>query len=264
MNIKNTPLIALLSMIILVSSCKKNNDSGSNDLSSSMLIKRMAYTDTTGQHYGTSESFQYNSLGRISQMLYDMPQWMDSVLHIFKYYPSKVNVEYFYTNHFKGGRYTYYLNADGLAVADTEITYNQNGDSTISFTYTFIYDQNGYMVEKKIFMGGDTSRWISENYQIVNGNVVSTVFDRADWGSSLTETYEYYPNTGNTLGNANTGRMFLGKSSTNLMKSSLTQYNPPQTAKYTYSIDARNRVVQEFIRGNGYLIGSENLICTYY
>ncbi len=251
-------------MVIFASSCKKNNDSGSDDLSSSMLIKRIAYSDTTGQHYGTSESFQYDLEGRISQMLYDMPQWMDSVLHIFKYYPSKVNVEYFYTNHFKGGRYTYYLNADGLAVADTQITYSQKGDSTISFTDTFIYDQNGYMVEKKTFIDGDTSRWISENYQIVNGNIVSTVFDRADWGSPLTETYEYYPNSLNTLGNANTGRIFLGKSSTNLMKSSLTQYDPPKTAKYTYFMDSRNRVVLEFIRGDGYMIGSENQMCTYY
>ena len=99
------------------------------------------------------------------------------------------------------------------------------------------------MLEKKSYLFGDTATWFSYNWQIQNGNNASMVLSLSAWGGgSVTENYEYFPNSVNTLGNTKDGKMFLGKSSTNLIKSSVTNNTTPKSGTYTYNFDSMNRV----------------------
>lgn len=260
---KSLTLFTFLTLIILCS-CKKNNDNQTPVNPASSLIKSVILTDTTGQ-YIASMSFQYNSQGEIVQMIFDNPPDNDSLIHKFEYYPNMVIEKIFYSNNNKYGKTVYNLNSDGLATLETDIGYSPNGDSSIAQTVTYKYNTDGYMIEKKSYLFGDTATWISLNWQIMNGNNISMALGLSAWGGgSVTESYEYYPNTVNTLGNSNTGRLFIGKSNTNLIKSSITNNTTPKTGIYSYSFDSMNRVIKEFIRGDGLTSSYSNTIITYY
>jgi hypothetical protein len=261
---KNLTLFAFLTLIVLVCSCKKNNDNQTPVNPASSLIKSMIFTDTTGK-YIASMSFQYDSQGKIIQMIFDNPPDIDSLIYKYEYYPSMVIEKIFYRNNDKYGRTVYYLNSDGLAISETDMGYNQNGDSSVGQTVTYKYNTDGYMLEKKSYLYGDTATWISYNWQIMNGNITSMELSLSLWGGgSVTESYEYIPNSVNTLGNTNAGKMFLGKSSTNLIKSSITNNTTPKSGTYSYAFDSMNRVIQEFIRGDGLMTSTVNLTFTYY
>jgi len=263
-NMIRLTLFAFLTLIILVCSCKKNNDNNTPVNPASALIKSILFTDTTGQ-FIASMSFQYDSQGKILQMISDNPPDIDSLVHKYEYYPSMVIEKIFYPNNNKYGRTIYYLNSEGLAISETDIGYSPNGDSSVAQTATYKYNTIGYMTEKKSYFYGDTAAWMSFNWQIINGNNISLVFGLAVWsGVSVTENYDYYPNSVNTLGNSNTGKMFLGKSNINLIKSSITNNTTPKTGQYSYVYDSMNRVIKEFIRGNGLTSSTLNLTYTYY
>jgi hypothetical protein len=121
------------------------------------------------------------------------------------------------------------------------------------------------MIEKKSYLYGDTAIWYSLNWHIQNGNSIAMALSHSTWGGvSVTESYEYNPNSVNTFGNSNTGRLFLGKSNINLVKSASTDYIPPKTGIYSYIFDSRNRVIKEFIRGSGLTSNSSNTTITYH
>ena len=261
---KSLTIFAFLSLIILLCSCKKNNDNQTPVNPASSLVKSMIFTDTTGK-YISSMSFQYDSQGKIIQMIFDNPPNIDSLRYEYEYYSSMVIGKIFYPNNDKYGKTIYYLNSDGLATSETDLGYNQNGDSTVGQAVTYKYNADGYMVENKSYLYGDTVTWISYKWQIMNGNNASMTLALSAWGGgSVTENYEYIPNSVNTLGNANSGKMFLGKSNANLIKSSVTNNTTPKSGTYSYTFDSMNRVIQEFIRGDGLTTNTVNLTYTYY
>jgi hypothetical protein len=261
---KSLTLFAFLTLIIVVCSCKKNNENQAPVNPASSLVKTIIFTDTTGQ-FIASMGFQYDSQGKIVQMVTYNPPDNDSLIHKFEYYPSMVIEKIFYLNNDKYGRTIYPLNADGLATSETDMGYGQNGDSSVAQTVTYKYNTEGYMIEKKFYLFGDTATWYSLNWQIQNGNNASMALSLYTWGGvSVMESYEYNFNSVNTFGYSNTGRLFFGKSNINLVKSASTNYTPPQTAIYSYSFDSMNRVIKEFIRGNGLASSPSNTIITYY
>jgi hypothetical protein len=251
-------------LIIFISSCKKNNDNQAQVNPASSLVKTVIITDTAGQ-FNASMTFQYDSQGKLIQMMTYNPPANDSLIYRYEYYPSMVIEKIFYLNNDKYGRNLYTLNSAGLAISETDMGYGQGGDSSVAQTVTYKYNTGGYMIEKKSYLFGDTATWYSLNWQIQNGNSSSMTLSLSAWGGgSVTESYEYIPNSVNTMGNPNTGRLFFGKSNINLIKSSVTNNTPPKTGTYSYSFDSMNRVVNEYIRGSGLTSNSSNTIITYY
>ena len=260
---KSIIALLFLPLIILVCSCKKNNENQAPAGPATSYIKSMIFTDTTGK-YIASMSFQFNSQGKVLQMIDDNPPSRDSLIHKYEYYSSMVVEKIFYANNTKYGRNIYYLNSDGLAVSVTGIGYNQNGDSSVAQTISYKYS-DGYMTEQKTYLYGDTAVWTSLNWHTLNGNNTSMSLGFSLWGEgTVTETYEYYPGSVNTMGNSNSGQSFFGKSNTNLIKSSITDNTTPKTGNYSYTYDSYNRVIKEYIRGNGLTSNSVNLAFTYY
>ena len=223
----------------------------------------MIYTDTAG-HYVASMSLQYDAKGRVVQMKIDNPPNMDSLIHNYEYYASMVVEDIFYRDNTKYGRTIYDLDSDGRAISETDKGYSQNGDSSIAQTVTYKYEA-GYMTEKKTCLFGDTAAWTRYTWQILNGNTISMSLGLAIWGGAeVTETYTYYPGSVSTIGNENAGKSFLGKSGTNLVKTSITNNSTPSTGSYSYTYDAFNRVSVQMIRGNGLTSNSVNIAYTYY
>jgi len=197
-------------------------------------------------------------------MIFDNPPTSDSLVHNYEYYPEMVVEKVFYANNIKYGRTVYYLNSAGMATSETDIGYSQNGDSSVAQSVTYKYI-DGYMTEKKTYLHGDTATWIAMNWQYLSGNNSSMSLGLSLWGSgNVTETYDFYTNSVNTIGNSNSGKLFLGKSSKNLIKSSLTNNLPPKSGTYTYNFDLMNRVIQQFIRGDGLSTSNVNILYTYY
>jgi len=261
---KSLTLSAFLTLIIFVSSCKKNNDGQAIVNPASSLVKTIIISDTTGQ-FNASMTLQYDSQGKLVQMVTYNPPSNDTLIYKYEYYPSMVIEKIFYTNNDKYGRNLYTLNSAGLAISETDMGYGQGGDSSIAATLTYKYNTEGYMIEKKSYLFGDTATWYSLNWQIQNGNNASMALTLSTWGGvSVMESYEYNPNSVNTFGYSNTGRLFFGKSNINLVKSALTNDTPPQTGIYSYTFDSMNRVIKEFIRGSGLTSSPSNTIITYY
>ncbi len=255
---------ACVILIIFAGACKKNSDSTTPANPVTSLVKTITYTDTTGT-YLASMSLQYDGQGRVMQMIFDNPPDMDSLIHKFEYYPSMVVEKIFSRNNARWGRTVYSLNAGGLATSETDIGYSQNGDSSVAETVKYTYNTDGYMMEKKSFLYGDTATWISYGWQVMNGNNTSMSLALSIWeGLSVIESYTYYPNSVNSLGNSNTGKAFLGKSNANLIKSSVTNNTIPKSGTYSYTFDSMNRVSHEFIRGDGLATSDVNLAFTYY
>jgi hypothetical protein len=260
---KNLPIFALMALILLAASCKKSNTETPVVITGTPLIRTMVYTDTSGQ-YIASMSMQYDGFGRVEKMIFDNPPDRDSLVYKYEYYATMVVEKIFYRDNTKYGRNIYSLNSDGLAVSEIDRGYNTNGDSTVAQTATYKYTE-GYMTEKKTFLYGDTATWTRYTWQIQNGNTHSMSLELAIWGGGMvTETYTFYPGSVNTLGNANLGKLFLGKSSVNLVKSSITDNAPAKTGNFLYNQDIYNRVTQQRIRGDGLTSNTVNVNYTYY
>ena len=264
LKMKSLTLFAFLTLIIFVSSCKKNNDGPAAVNPASSLVKTIIISDTIGQ-FNASMTFQYDSQRKLIQMVTYNPPSNDTLIYKYEYYSSIVIEKIFYTNNDKYGRNLYTLNSAGLAISETDMGYGQGGDSSVAQTVTYKYNTEGYMIEKKSYLFGDTATWYSLNWQIQNGNNASMALTLSTWGGvSVMESYEYNPNSVNTFGYSNTGRLFFGKSNINLVKSALTNDTPPQTGIYSYTFDSMNRVIKEFIRGSGLTSSPSNTIITYY
>jgi len=260
---KNLSIVSFLIFVLFFCSCKKNTDNPVPSNPAASFVKSMVMTDTSGR-FLASMSFQYDSNGKLTRMIVDNPPDNDSLIHLFEYYPSMVIEKIFYTNNDKYGRTVYSLNAGGLAVSATETGYSHNGDSSVAMTTDYKYI-DGYLTEKKDCLFGDTATWMLYRWQITNGNNISMALGLSAWGGGfVTESYAFYPNSVNTMGNTNTGRLFLGKSNAGLIKSSVTNSSSPDSGTYSYSFDSMDRVIEEFIRGKGLTAGNTNTIITYY
>jgi len=151
-----------------------------------------------------------------------------------------------------------------MAVSEIDRGYNANGDSTVTQTSIYKYTA-GYMTEKKTFLFGDTVTWTLFTWQTLSGNNYSISLALTLWGDVMvTEAYTYYPGSVNTIRIANSGKLFLGKSGTNLIKTSTTDNAPPKVGNYSYIMDRFNRVTKELIRGDGLTSSTVNINYTYY
>jgi hypothetical protein len=262
---KKITLLLFSAIILFVASCSKDDNENPGNNSDNPLIKRMVFADTSGQ-YLYSFSYVYDDKGRVSEMIADEQGVMDSVLYKYHYSPSRVNADIFYKSNSLMGSQTIFLNSSGLADSLVEMHFYLL-DTVVYFTTSFQYNPEGYMTLKTDYVSGDTSFRVKEESLVSDGNKVSMLVSfTGSSAATLFETYSYYPNSINTLGNVNTGKPFLGKSNSGLVKSTLTQdlVPPDKSATYTYTVDSQNRVTGMFVRGESSTLSNLNLTVTYY
>jgi hypothetical protein len=140
----------------------------------------------------------------------------------------------------------YSINSIGLAEEHVIIDYSGNGDSTIQVNYTYQYNQENYLTQMTgVIPGGTPGTWI---FEYVDKNVES--LDYSPSGTNTKQVFSYDLNYMNTIGNENVGAQFLGKSCYNPIIRSVFESPNFESARYTYTYDANNRISQIVMNGN--------------
>ncbi|OJJ14911.1 hypothetical protein BKI52_40870 [marine bacterium AO1-C] len=142
---------------------------------------------------------------------------------------------------FRGMKHTFFLNPQKLI---------QKIRSWISYRYLKQrrYDKVGHLVYEETINLSPSQSVSKTFYKYHQGNLVqSTTFyyDNTQQNipkDTLIVNNEYYLDKLNTLGNANYGKRFYGKSSKNLLKSSQVKGDAKIT--YLYTFDKKGRVIE--------------------
>jgi hypothetical protein len=164
---------------------------------------------------------------------------------------------------------TYNINSDGLAIFNSSdkkrdkapiepLQKNMNFTKEINDA-AFEYDANGYLVKQtdyNYFTSLDTTITI---FHIVNGNISGkSVSSSSSYIEEMTFSFTYLPDRPNTIGYQNTGIFFLGKQSKNLLEYIIfkTALSNPDTIKYKYGFDSKNRVIMQIQSMNSIIMAT--------
>jgi len=152
------------------------------------------------------------------------------------------------------------LNRQGLVSSITSnnvasIMEKRDFDADKDMSTTTLYNKKGSMTGTIIY-----------TYQ--NGNLVSSSATATDTSAGNTEsnTYQYYTDRPNTIGDDNIGEGFVGRSSKNPVKSSSSQllHLAPVYYNYNYQYDPQGRISAKatYKTSSGQLVDSA--VYTYY
>lgn len=224
----------ILYLMLLFSACTKDSEK-----SSQQPISVDTYWDGALQFITYYEYDNMQRIKKITQTPADNSG--QDYLYTYEYYSDSVVVNELNT------RTTYFLNNAGLATsAVTNYIENPHG---LGFDYTFTYDPNGYLIQKReIFSqvaGGNLLRdtgFIS--YTITNGNITKA---SGTLHADINFEYSKIPYRENI--NVSTLRYgsFLGKPPVNLV--SITKDNTGQiTTTYDYEVGFSGRIISQTVR----------------
>jgi hypothetical protein len=237
MKLNKTMLVALLTGMALCG-CQKDDDAPSNEnggtgVKGTPLIAKMTVHDGKGVR---TSSHTYDSKGRMISYNWDVVEASNYFKSATLSYSESKIVEKITLG--DNSTLTIELNLNGKGLAVSFVTKDVNGN--ILYTSECDYDIDGYLVHKKdVDKKGNYE--CSYSYTVENGNVVKMV-RASNSGSAETETYTYYTDKPNTVGNENNGAFCCGKQSKNLVKS---KTNGGHTVTYTYEFDSKNRVTKQ-------------------
>lgn len=206
---KATRLLLIMGTLLLVA-CSKEEDLPELDYSKVYLLKQQisegeiyinSHIKSTFNYY-----YVYDSSDRIIRYVKSYPIGADTFNYI--YSDSTAIMVYGSGNWQTTDTVVMMLNKKGLVVSENNITFNQ-------FT-KYRYDQDGHCVFSESYSYSTDTGSISVPYQTKTyiydgGNLVKEVS-----GKGETIDYLYYKDKVNTIGNANKGMPFRGKSSQNL------------------------------------------------
>jgi hypothetical protein len=246
MKLNKTMLVALLAGMALCG-CQKDDDACSNEnggtgVKGTPLIATEILYNGDGRIL-RSTSLTYDSKGRLIRFNRNVViQDNEAKSVIYTYSESSILLKHTYaTNSIIIGVLS--LNAKGLAVSN--VYKKENGE--IESSSDVDYDGNGFLIHKKD-VEKKSNYECNYSYTIENGNVVKMV-SASNSGYSETETYTYYTDKPNTIGNENHGVFYCGKQSKNLLKS---KTNRGHTDTYTYEFDSKNRVTKQLCSDGSY------------
>jgi len=257
---KNFIGLVVLVSLVATTACKKNPELPAPVDRSTVRVKTMVYKDSAGT-VRANYTFFYDGSGRLVRMNTYQASPGYTYVYRYKYLPNTIIEEISDTALVLEQRTTYTLNANGLIASGIQKYYTHTGDSTWMYNFTYQYNADGFLVGSKWSFRVDTLSSTTQTWQISGGNIIS--YADYDYYSHLilSETYDYYPNTTSTTGNINLGRAYLGKSSTNLVKTTTVNNDPFSTATCNYTFDSNNRESSVAI-SNAY--GRYSLWFTYY
>jgi hypothetical protein len=259
---RNQSAILILLIILLAFACKKKADDDIIVDPSSSLIKTIIQKDLAGDVINRVE-YQYDNNSRITFQKLFYPADSASFTYKYEYFPSVVIERIFLNDTALKNKNVYFLNNEGLATEVSWVSYLSNHDSITGINSIYEYNSEGFMVKSTDFLA-DSSIYKSLIWQIANGNVTSYVYNIPSGGINVTETYSYISGSINSVGNNNKGLIFLGKSNKNLISSSILTSLNAQTANFTYTFDAYNRVSKLMITGNTLITIAPEILYEYY
>jgi len=240
--------ICILFLSVVFSACKKSSSSNVT------LVKTMLNAPVGGPD--VTDTFFYNSQNWVTSI-----KGSDGSKATFTYSGSIVTEMQYNSGGTLINTYTGYLNPQSLV--DSLIHYNNSSSVYTYFKYT--YDANGYPTVTTRYGNTNISNSIF-TYGIHSGNIDSIVASQPVGGFLQTSTTNAFATDyTNSIGNANMGQPYLGKSSTNVIASSITfsnSNNSTTTTNYTYTYDVTGRIASQATRVGAILTSTQSY--TYY
>ena len=251
----NRLFITFLLLFATVSGCKKDSEKALLD-PSTCLVKKEVYKNEHGSILATV-SYEYDDQRRITIR---MVEPASGLAWTYKYqYSTSQIIEAVYDNEgVMKYQVTYHLNEKDLAVTSSQ------SSRSVMENSQYEYDADGYMIKNTFFSEG-TTVYASWSWEITDGNITSHTSHQPHSGLGGTETYTYFTDKTNSAGNNNTGMMFFGKSSRNLVRSStFTSDASSGSATYSYQFDSHQRVTRVTIQGSTLSSSAREISYEYY
>jgi YD repeat-containing protein len=205
------------------------------------------------------------------------------------YYPDGRTIEYFYNPdgqiarvHDSKGNNTsyeylkgkilrkYYDVVKGLSFVDI-LSLNENrlvisitSNNPASITEKRDFNQGHYLVQTTLYDKMDRISGVL-TYEYQNGNLISSIATDTSGSKIATNTYQYYTDQTNTIGDDNIGEGFVGSSSKNPLKSEMSQLVnlPPVYYYYSYYYDEKGRIkIKVGYKDSGEM--TDSISYTYY
>lgn len=220
MRISIYSLICCFSVLAFITSCKKNDSSGTTNLIRTCTFPpcMLCYTPSSLSY---TVAYDYDNLGR----------------RVRTSQTGNVNIIYLPGMVIIQNRDTLFLNNQGLEMRESQ-SFDQ-----------YIYDSSGFLIEDSIPLVAGRGSIV--NYTIANGNTVAAITRYWEQGVLTTDTmtYTFYP----TIDNRNWGFPFAGKQNTNLIKTQTeSRDGSVNVSNYTYMFDAQGRVTKQIDGSNVY------------
>jgi hypothetical protein len=252
-------IITALFLYVITAACKKDkNDTDGDPVASFPKIDSVI--DYQYNYIGDIAIYKYDSKGRVVRILYKDGS-SDSLI----YSDTQVLWKYYWPGGSLDAIDTYMLNSKGLATmvifdsgkkersSAVNLPKRMNFNSNTSSLSQLLreYDANGYMVKETYYIFTSSADTATYWYTIKNGNIngINGISTNQSNPYSITETFSYYTDKQNTIGDQNSGIAFLGKQNNNLVKTllyNLNNYSPPDTLQYWYKFDSKNRVIMSY------------------
>ena len=229
----------MAAFLIVLSSCSgEDSDPSRPGDVNGMSGQRVAFTSSTNTNsdYTSTASYLYDSKGRLKEVVYgsSYPGYTGyEAYQRFEYTATSVTKRKLDWQYTEEDVYVYTLNSSGNAVS-------LDVDGVPWYTYT--YDADGYLIERK-----DVTYDLTDALVYVNGDVMSRTRTYPD-GNVITTAYAHYSDKENSLGDSNYGITFFGKDSKTLFKKGhCSVYNGEfaEGASFEYVFDAKGRAVEK-------------------
>lgn len=180
--------------------------------------------------------YTYNAKGDVIEITHTFGKGRE----VFTYSGSTVTLIYFNSLGTATNVSVYYLNSLGLA---DSLSYDSG-----NYTYSYKYNAGGFKTEEIEYSLGTLS---TVNTYVNNNQNTTTWFRQFPGNPVITYTYFYDLQQSNTLDNANKGKSFLGKFSTNALIGFTANAR-------TNSYDTEGRIVRT------YWVSGTDLLSNYY
>lgn len=237
--------ISLALVVLSFAACKKADDVKP----AAVVPKIKSFTILNGASVINSATFEYDNTGRKTKQTY-----ADGSRFNFTYSGNAVLQEQFNSNGASLSKYTYLLNAAGLA----ESYYNLATPTVIQYQ---IFNSGKQLLSEITKNSGVITFEKYHFYDNAGNNIKDSVLQIS--GTTI-RTYEYYTDKNSTVTNNNYGDNYHGISSKNYTKK-LTVKSPLNVITITdYSVpelDAKGRVVKQSYTSGG---NTTDYLYTYY
>jgi hypothetical protein len=239
------PLHLLIYSLLLLASCSKEPDNTTPGNLSTPLVKTITADTTLVARYW------YDIQGRLTNSwVYENP-YIDSASYT---YGNNTREKLFYVNgHLQEIEHGVTENGKLVSVSGLK------ADSTSYWKTFFYYDANGYLI-REIHMDNDTVETWRTEYTIQDGNM--TAMHRINF-LPLDCSYEYYPNSVNSLSAMQPMDRLAAYQSVNLVKTITIKYAimPAYTESYAYEFYNNGWVKKTVVTMGS---GSHSLSYTYW
>jgi hypothetical protein len=259
-------------MAVILSGCKKNENSQQTITPpTNSYIKSISVSDTSGV-LRMIQTLKYDALHRLIKLTeLELGTNPDSILLTFTFDYSPIRVfmkQTISTSSNSSSTITYFLNSSGLADSSIYVSFASPIDSTFR-RYAFTYNADNQILTQGEKYGDSLFGTIISHYSNLNVDNITAV------PSNQKELFFYSSDHYNTIGNGNSGVLFLGKSCSNPLVKAKIDGMSVDMANYAYEYDQLNRISKMVVNGNSItpgvnfysvpiIIGHQVMVYTYY